>query len=152
LLGRRSRGCLAESRVVWTSSVNPDAAHDILSVDDDGEVLWIEVRATTGTDGRFARSVGEFARAARERSHHIIWRVYLAGGRAPRARPFRDPVGMLTEGNLRLDIATLAAQVAPLDSPQSPWWEPVLTCPSILTGHGAPQSRCHRGLGADASA
>jgi hypothetical protein len=108
---------LPASRVVWTSAVNPGADHDILSVDDDDEDLWIEVKGTTGTDGRFPWSVGEFARAARERSHYIIWRVYLVGGPAPKARPFRDPVGMLTDGNLRLDIATLAAQAAPLDPP-----------------------------------
>lgn len=114
-LGRLRGLGLSESRVVWTSAVNPGADHDILSVDDDGEDLWIEVKGTTGTGGGFAWSVGEFARAARERSHYVLWRVYLVGGPTPKARPFRDPVGMLADGNLRLDIATLAAQVAPLE-------------------------------------
>jgi hypothetical protein len=30
-----------------------NANDDILSVDDDGSDLWIEVKATTGRDGRF---------------------------------------------------------------------------------------------------
>lgn len=37
----------SKSRVVWASESNPGANLDIVSVDEDGEDVWIEVKSTT---------------------------------------------------------------------------------------------------------
>ena len=42
-----------ESKVVWVSQGNPGSDFDINSIDDDGKTLWIEVKSTSGSDGRF---------------------------------------------------------------------------------------------------
>ena len=105
-----------ENRVVWTADTNPGADHDIRSVDDDGGDLWVEVKGTVGTDGRFAWPIGEFTLALRERSRYVLWRVYEAGTEHPTAKPFRDPIAMLGSQSIRADIASLAIEVEPLGS------------------------------------
>ena len=57
------------------ADTDPGADHDILSVDDDGEDLWIEVKATTGRDGRFRWPKAEFEKAVEKRDRYILWRV-----------------------------------------------------------------------------
>ena len=84
-----------ENRIVWASDADPVADHDIRSIDDDGGDLWLEVKGTTGTDGRFSWSAAEFAKALRERSRYVLWRVYEADSAQPTARQFRDPIGLL---------------------------------------------------------
>jgi len=104
-----------EDCVVWESESNPAADFDILSVDEDGGELFIEVKSTSGRDGRFHWSKPEFERALRERRRYILYRVYQAEERSPVVRAFRDPIALLSEGGLRLDIGTLRAEVEPSD-------------------------------------
>ena len=102
------------SRVIWTSRDDLGSDYDILSVDDNGQDLWIEVKSTSGTHGHFRWSKGEFEKAVRERNQYILLRVYQADTVHPVAVPFRDPVGQLLAGDMHLDIANLNAQVEPL--------------------------------------
>lgn len=102
------------SRVVWTSRGNPVADHDVLSVADDGGDLWLEVKGTRGCHGRFDWPRAEFDRARRERGRYVLCRVYEADTVSPAVRRIVDPVGKLLDGQIRLDIATLAAEVPPL--------------------------------------
>jgi hypothetical protein len=103
-----------EARVVWTSQLNPAADHDIRSVADDGGDLWLEVKSTTGRHGRFDWPRAEFELALRARERYVLCRVYEADTASPTVRRERDPVGMLLAGAMRLDISSLAAEVAPL--------------------------------------
>ena len=105
---------LEESKVVWESKSNPGASYDIKSVDDDGQDIWIEVKSTTGRDGRFRWPKKEFELALQKRERYILWRVYEAHINKPTAKPFRDPIGILLENKLRLDISNLFAMVEPL--------------------------------------
>ena len=105
-----------ETRVIWTSQSNPAADHDILSVADDGGDLWLEVKSTTGRDGRFTWSRAEFERALQARERYILCRVYEAHTTKPTLRREQDPVAKLLGGAMRLDVASLAAEVAPLSS------------------------------------
>jgi len=66
---------LDASRVIWTADSDPASDHDIMSVDDDGGDLWIEVKATTGTDGQFSWPAAEFQLAIRARALHPVSRV-----------------------------------------------------------------------------
>ena len=103
-----------ESRVVWTSDIDPGADHDIQSVDDDGQTLWIEVKSSTGRDGRFRWPKAEFEKAIGERKRYILWRVYKADSASPTIKPFRDPIGLLIRNRMGLDINSLSAEIESL--------------------------------------
>lgn len=103
-----------EQLVRWTSQANAGADHDIRSVAEDGKPLWIEVKSTTGTDGRFDWSKKEFQKALREGDHYELWRIYEAATECPSARRFRDPVALFGEEALKLDIGSLRAVVEPM--------------------------------------
>ncbi len=103
-----------ESRVEWISEQNPGADHDIRSVGCDGEDLYIEVKSTAGKDGRFQWSKNEFDLARSLRDHYVLYRVYEVDTKTPSIKPFPDPVGLLLENALRLDISSLYAEVESL--------------------------------------
>jgi hypothetical protein len=55
-----------ESMVIWSSTIDPGADHDIRIIGDDPADLWIEVKSTLGSDGRFEWYKKEFEKALRE--------------------------------------------------------------------------------------
>jgi len=105
---------LLEDRVRWIAKEFAAADFDILSVDNDGEELTIEVKSTTGADGRFHWSRAEFQRALRDRERYVLYRVYRATSCAPVVRAFRDPIAKLASGILRLDIEVFHGELEPL--------------------------------------
>ncbi|HEY1832774.1 MAG TPA: DUF3883 domain-containing protein [Acidimicrobiales bacterium] len=102
-------------RVVWTSDADPFADHDIKSVDDDGQDLWIEVKSTTGRDGRFSWPGAEFRLAVRARNRYVLYRVYEADTTTPTWSRVRDPIGRFETGGLRLDLDRLVGDIGPLE-------------------------------------
>ena len=100
-------------RVVWSSEVNAAMDHDILSVDEDGENLWIEVKGTVGSSGDFQWSIAEFKRAVQERSRYVLVRVYEVASVSPYYKRFRDPLALIAQGQIRLDVSSLAGQLEP---------------------------------------
>ena len=105
-----------ESKVVWVSQGNPGSDFDINSIDDDGKTLWIEVKSTSGSDGRFRWSKAEFDKARKHRNQYILYRVYEADTRTPSVKEFRDPVSLLLNDAMRLNVSSLNAEVESLDS------------------------------------
>lgn len=105
-----------EAVVVWTSRHAPGADHDIMSIAPDGQQLWIEVKSTTGSDGRFEWSRAEFERACSEGDHYELWRVYQAQSEAPVAKAFRDPVAMFSGNGIRLELGTIRAYLEGAES------------------------------------
>lgn len=103
-----------KSRVVWIANENASADYDILSVDEDGTDLWLEVKSTTGRHGHFQWSIAELEKAMQVRKHYILWRVYEARTIHPSIKSFRDPIDMLIRNSMRLNIASLSAEVEPL--------------------------------------
>ena len=103
-----------ESRVEWISEQNPGADHDIRSVDSDGENLFIEVKSTAGKDGRFQWSKNEFDLARSLRDRYVLYRVYEVDSKTPSMKSFQDPVGLLLQNALRLDVSSLYAEVESL--------------------------------------
>ena len=103
-----------ESRVEWISEQNPGADHDIRSVGCDGEDLCIEVKSTTGKDGRFQWSKNEFDLARSVRDRYVLYRVYEVDSKTPSMKAFKDPVGLLLQNALRLDVSSLNAEVESL--------------------------------------
>jgi len=104
----------SEDRVKWTSESDPGADHDILSVADDGGCLWLEVKSTTGRHGRFDWSRAEFELALAARDRYVLCRVYEADSGTARVRRLSDPIAQLLCGDMRLDISSLSAEIAPL--------------------------------------
>jgi hypothetical protein len=111
--------------VVWISEATPGADHDIKSVDIDGEPIWVEVKATTGRDGRFHWPSAEFRLAVRLRGRYVLYRIYEANSTAPTWRRLADPIASFEAGELRLDLDRLIGDVGAVvelaaeDSPPS---------------------------------
>ena len=102
------------NRVVWTADLDPYADHDIKSVADDGEDLWVEVKSTTGRHGRFSWTSAEFALAMREGDHYWIYRVYEADTVGPEWKCFPDPTKLFRAGALHLEVDSFDADLGPL--------------------------------------
>ena len=102
-----------EDHVVWVSRFQPGADHDIRSIDKGGQPVWIEVKSTMGTDGRFDWSQREFEKALRERGRYVLWRVYEAHTTHPTAKAFRDPAGLLERSKLRVELSGMIGFVEP---------------------------------------
>jgi hypothetical protein len=101
--------------VVWVSKTDAGADHDIRSIDADGTPIWIEVKSTVGTDGRFEWPQQEFEKVLREGKQYVLWRVYEAHTDHPTAKPFRDPAGLFAQSALRLEISGLRGFVEAKD-------------------------------------
>jgi hypothetical protein len=100
-----------EEAVTWTSRDNPSSDHDIVSLGADGGAIYIEVKSTTGTDGRFEWSRREFEKAMREGPRYQLWRVYEAHTASPTAKVFEDPASLLRAGTLKIELSGLRASV-----------------------------------------
>ncbi|MDD1962125.1 DUF3883 domain-containing protein [Pseudomonas sp. 39004] len=104
-----------ERYVIWTSRDEPGADHDIRSIDANLRPRWIEVKSTTGVDGRFDWSRKEFEKALREREQYELWRVYRVADRAPIAKCFPNPARMLGRRQITLELGMLRANIEKLD-------------------------------------
>jgi hypothetical protein len=104
---------LSEERVVWTANLDPGADHDIRSVDSEGNEIWVEVKATTGRDGKFRWSRNELELAIREGSRYVLYRVYRTDSGQPMVKRFTNPVALLGLGEMRFEVANLFAEVEP---------------------------------------
>jgi hypothetical protein len=100
-----------EQFVRWTSLAEPGADHDIRSIDEKGLPRWIEVKSTTGVDGRFEWSRKEFERALRERDRYELWRVYRVADKKPVAKCFPNPAKMIGARRLVLELGLLRANI-----------------------------------------
>jgi hypothetical protein len=98
-----------EELVIWTSLADAGADHDIRSIGEDGRPRWIEVKSTTGTDGRFEWSRKEFEKALREGERYELWRVYQAVTTTPVAKRFVNPAALLGASRLILELGSLRA-------------------------------------------
>lgn len=104
-----------ERYVSWTSRDEPGADHDIRSIDAQGRPRWIEVKSTTGVDGRFEWSRKEFEKALRERERYELWRVYRVADHAPVAKCFPNPTRMIGARQITLELGMLRANIEKLD-------------------------------------
>ena len=104
-----------ERLVIWTSRTEPGADHDIRSIDENGLTRWIEVKSTTGVDGRFDWPSKEFEKALRERDRYELWRVYRATDRSPVAKCFRNPARMIGTRQIALELGMLRVNIEDLD-------------------------------------
>jgi hypothetical protein len=100
-----------EDHVIWVSRTQPGADHDIRSIDKHGKPLWLEVKSSMGTDGRFDWPQREFEKALRERDRYILWRVYQAHATHPVAKAFVNPAALLARSKLRVELSGMVGFV-----------------------------------------
>lgn len=103
-----------EQYVIWTSHDEPGADHDIRSIDANGQPRWLEVKSTTGVDGRFDWPRREFEKAFRERERYELWRVYRVADKQPVAKCFPNPSRMLGSRQITLELGMLRANIEKL--------------------------------------
>ena len=98
--------------VVWRSQQNEFAPYDIESQDEDGQLIYIEVKSTTSDDSSepFDISEAELLFALRKRSRYYVYRVTSAHLAVPNIDRYQDPIGRLQQNaaTLRFSGARLA--------------------------------------------
>lgn len=103
------------AEVIWVAAANPLANHDIRSIDEDGQEIWIEVKATVGRTGRFSWPKSEFMLAVAKRLQYYLYRVYETDTLTPTIVEVRDPVGRFQNGLMTIDLEGVAADIGPLE-------------------------------------
>jgi hypothetical protein len=115
---RLERLGLDPNLVDWVSRRDAYSPHDMTSVED-GQLIYIEVKATTGSDPSdpFQISRGELVSAAIHRDRFYIYRVTDAYSQAPTITRFADPFGLVMDnkGEILLAKATMALTNEPQD-------------------------------------
>jgi Domain of unknown function (DUF3883) len=104
-----------EDLVVWTSQADPGADHDIRSINEKGQARWLEVKSTSGIDGRFDWPRKEFEKALREGENYELWRVYHAATINPVAKRFPNPGALLGASRIILELGSLRASIEGLE-------------------------------------
>lgn len=92
------------TNVRWISRIDQLANHDLTSIDDDGETIYIEVKATDNADPEtpFEITGNELAMALKYRQRYFIYQVLDVTSPTPRILRYRDPIGRLERGHAQL--------------------------------------------------
>ncbi|WP_426940199.1 sacsin N-terminal ATP-binding-like domain-containing protein [Pseudarthrobacter sp. S6] len=93
--------------VRWVSKLDELSPYDMTSVDEDDQVIYIEVKATKGTDPTeaFYISRGELIEATVRRSRYYIYRVTDVDASVPTITRWGDPLGLINDGKGHLLLA-----------------------------------------------
>jgi len=100
-------GLNPDDAVVWRSDEEQYAPYDIQSVDEHGVSIFIEVKATTGTDpcAPFDISTGELTEAIRYGEKFRVYRVTDVRSAGPRITRYVNPVALVRSGLATLDVS-----------------------------------------------
>ena len=98
--------------VHWVSKVDELSPYDMMSVDEDDQLIYIEVKSTKSADptDAFYISHSELIEATYRRSRFYIYRVTDVDAAMPSITRWADPLGLIKEGKGRLLLAN--AQMA----------------------------------------
>jgi hypothetical protein len=104
--------------VVWQSRDDELAPVDILSVDEHGEIIYIEVKSTVVSDPTepFYISDAELVAAGFHGSRYYIYRVTDVDTASPRITRWRNPIELINNGLGRLLLGTAQMKLG-LESP-----------------------------------
>jgi DNA-binding PadR family transcriptional regulator len=92
---------LAE-RVRHVSLEDVAAGYDILSFDETGNAIFIEVKASKTANASFELTSNEFVVAGEKGAAYVIHRVINAGGPAPEVLKFENPAALVASGRMKL--------------------------------------------------
>ena len=93
--------------VHWISRVDESSPYDMMSVDGDDQLIYIEVKSTKSADptDAFYISQAELIEATHRRSRFYIYRVTDVDTAIPSITRWADPLGLIKEGKGRLLLA-----------------------------------------------
>lgn len=93
--------------VHWISKTDERSPYDLLSVDADDQLIYIEVKSTKGSDPTesFYISQAELIDATYRRSRYYIYRVTDVDSEAPMITRWPDPLALIKEGRGSLLLA-----------------------------------------------
>lgn len=93
--------------VRWVSKTDELSPYDLRSVDADDQLIFIEVKSTTGSDPAepFYISHSELIEASFRRSRYYLYRVTDVDSATPTITRWADPLGLIKEGKGRLLLA-----------------------------------------------
>ena len=93
--------------VVWRSRDNEYAQYDIESQDEEGQLIYIEVKSTTSDDPSdpFEISEAELLLALQKRSRYYLYRVTSAHSALPQIERYQDPIGRLQQNTATLRLS-----------------------------------------------
>jgi hypothetical protein len=91
----------------WISKTDELSPYDLMSVDGDDQLIYIEVKSTKGLDPTepFYISHRELIEATYRRSRYYVYRVTSVDAAVPRITRWADPLGLIKEGMGRLLLA-----------------------------------------------
>jgi len=102
--------------VRWVSRVNELSPYDIVSIDEDNQLIYLEVKSTNGTapTETFYISHRELIEATVRRSRYYIYRVTHVDAAVPIITRWADPLGLIKsgKGQLLLQKAQMALSLA----------------------------------------
>jgi hypothetical protein len=93
--------------VRWVSKVDELSPYDIVSMDEDGQLIYLEVKSTKGNDptDTFYISQRELIEATVRRSRYYIYRVTDVDSAVPAITRWSDPLGLIKDGKGHLLLA-----------------------------------------------
>lgn len=93
--------------VCWISKTDELSPYDLISVDDDDQLIWIEVKATKASDPSepFYISHAKLIEATYRRSRYYVYRVTDVDTATPVITRWADPLALIKEGKGRLLLA-----------------------------------------------
>lgn len=93
--------------VHWVSRTDELSPYDLLSVDEDDQLIYIEVKSTKGSDAAepFYVSHAELIEATFRRSRFYIYRVTDVDSASPTITRWADPLALIKDGKGRLLLA-----------------------------------------------
>lgn len=106
--------------VHWISKTDELSPYDLMSVDEDGQLIWIEVKATRGSDPTepFYISHAELIEATYRRSRYYVYRVTDVDSASPLITRWADPLTLIKEGKGRLLLAKAQMALSLDDEPE----------------------------------
>lgn len=93
--------------VIWQSDFEPFSPFDIVSISEDGQKMYIEVKATTGNNPSepFPISRRELEVARAHGSNFYIYRVTMVDSENPVVSRFKDPADLIASGRATLQMS-----------------------------------------------
>lgn len=106
--------------VHWISRTDELSSYDLISVDDDDQLIYIEVKATKGSDPTepFYISHAELIEASFRRSRFYIYRVTDVDSAVPAITRWADPLALIKEGKGQLLLAKAQMALTLGDEPE----------------------------------
>ena len=108
--------------VHWISQTDELSPYDLISTDEDDQRIWIEVKATKGSDPSepFYISHAELVEASYRRTRYYVYRVTDVDSASPTITRWADPLALTKEGKGRLLLAKAQMALSVGDEPAGP--------------------------------